>query len=108
MEILGIVLWIIGLLITLSWAFGIRTYARSRNGVSQQTVNQAMLFAVSLLVVPIFSFSPIHLLWMFPAGFILGVLSVAVPFSVLSIPGRIFGAFCCVGLAGKNSIGKGT
>ena len=107
MEILGIGVWIIGALITISWAYGIRTYVQSGQGVSQQTVNQTMLFAVSLLVVAIFSFSSFHLLWMFPAGFILGALSLAFPFSVLSIPGRIFGTICCIGLTRKGSIGKG-
>lgn len=103
MEILGVGLWIIGAVITSSWAYGIRTYARSQQEVSQQTVNQTMLFALSLLVVPICGLSPFHLLWMFPAGFVLGALSLVFPFSVLSVPGRIFGAICGVGLRRKGS-----
>lgn len=107
MQIVGVLLWIIGAVLAITWAYGVRSYVRSGKGVSQQTVNQTMLFALSLLVVALFGLSPFHLLWMFPAGFILGALSLAFPFSVLSIPGRIFGAICCIGLTRKGSIGKG-
>lgn len=107
MQFLAIVLWIVGAIVTISWAYGVRLYVRSGRGVSQQTVNQTMLFALSLLVVLIFGLSPFHLLWMFPVGSILGTLSLTFPFSVLSIPGRIFRAICCIGLARNGSIDKG-
>jgi hypothetical protein len=106
MKIVGVALWVVGVVITVCWAYGIRTYMRNGQGVSQQTVNQTMLFALSLLTVPIFSLSPFHLLWMFPVGFILGGLSLAFPFSVLSVPGRFFGVICSVGSARKGSVDK--
>lgn len=103
MQVVGALLWIIGAVLTISWAYGVRRYVRSGQGISQQTVNQTMLFALSLLVVPVFGLSPFHLLWMFPVAFILGALSLAFPFSTLSVPGRMFGAICCVGLKRAQS-----
>ena len=107
MQFLAIIVRIVGAIVTISWVYGVRSYVRSGRGVSQQTVNQTMFFALSLLVVLIFGLSPFHRLWMFPVGFILGTLSLAFPFSVLSVPGRIFGAIWCIGLARKGSIDKG-
>jgi hypothetical protein len=103
MQLVGILLWIVGALITMFWAYGIRSYVRTGQGVSQQTVNQTMMFGLSLVVVPIFGLSPFHLLWMFPVSFILGTLSFVSPFSLLSVPGRIFGAICCIGLTRSQS-----
>jgi len=57
-----------------------------------------MMFALSLFIVPIFGFSPFHLLWMFPVSFVLGMLSFVFPFSLLSVLGRTFGTICCIGL----------
>jgi hypothetical protein len=99
MQIVEILLWIVGAFITISWSYGIRSYVRTGRGVTQQTVNQTMLFALALTIVPIVGLSSFHLLWMFIAGFVLGALSLAFPFSLLSIPGRMFGAICCIGLA---------
>jgi hypothetical protein len=53
----------------------------------------------------IFGFSPFHLLWMVPVGFVLGTLSLAFPLSLLSIPGRTFGAFC-IGLTQRQATGS--
>jgi len=103
MQLVGILLWIVGSLITMFWAYGIRSYVRTGHGVSQQTVNQTMMFALSLIIVPIFGLSPFHLLWMFPVGFILGTISLVFPFSLLSVPGRTFGAICCIGLTQRPS-----
>jgi hypothetical protein len=65
-----------------------------------------MMFTLSLIIVLIFGFSPFHLLWMFPVGFVLGTLSLAFPLSLLSVPGRTFGAFCCIGLTQRQAIGS--
>ena len=106
MQLVGILLWIAGALVTIFWAYGIRSYVRTGQGVSQQTVNQTMMFAISLIVVPIFGLSSFHLLWMFPVSFALGTLSLMFPFSLLSVPGRIFGVICCIGLTRRQSTGS--
>ncbi len=89
---------IIGLALAVTWAYGIRHHARSGIGITQQTVNQTMLFFVSLIGVVALQITPLHLLWLFPAGFVLGMLSLAFPFSMISILGIPFGHLCCVGI----------
>jgi hypothetical protein len=99
---LGITLWILAALFTLIWAYGVRSYVQRGQGPSQQTVNQTMLFSVSLVLIPMLRISPFHLLWLFFASFVIGALSLTFPFSLLSIPGRLFGSICCFGLAGLS------
>jgi hypothetical protein len=106
MQLVSVLLWIVGAVITMFWAYGIRSYVRSGQGVSQQTVNQTMMFALSLIIVPMFDFSPFHLLWMFPVSFVLGMLSLVFPFSLLSVPGRAFGTICCIGVTQGQATGS--
>ena len=68
------------------------------------TVNITMLFVVSLVVVPLLSLSPFHLLWMFIVSFVLGTLSLAFPFSLLSLPGRWFFILACIGLDREKAL----
>ena len=98
MQVLGWVLWTIGLVVGLSWSYGVRTYVRTGRGVQQATVNQTALMLVAVVAVPLFGLSPFHLLWMLPAAFIVGMLSLAFPFSVVSLIGKPFGHVCCLGL----------
>ena len=98
MQIIGYVLYAVGVLMAVAWLFGIRSYTARGVGVVRQTVNTAMLFIVSLVVVPALSLSPFHLLWMFPASFIFGMLSLAFPFSLLSVPGQAVFRVACIGL----------
>ena len=99
MKVVEILLWIVGAVVTVSWAYGIRSYVRTGQGVTQQTLNQTMMFALALIIVPVFDLSPFQLLWMFPVGLVVGGLAFAgFPFSLLSAPGRVFRAICCIGL----------
>jgi len=91
-------IWIVGLVLAVSWALGIRQRVSSGMGLTQQTVNQTMLFFVSLGVVLYLQITPLHLLWLFPVGWVLGMFSIAFPFSLLSILGKPFGHICCVGI----------
>jgi ABC-type Co2+ transport system permease subunit len=100
-KIAGIALWVIATSMALAWAYGIRSYVKSGAGVTQMTVNTAMLFAVSVVVIPLTGISPFHLLWMFPVAWLLGTLSLLFPISLLSIPGLVFRAICCIGLGRK-------
>jgi len=94
----GWLIWLVGLIVAVGWAFGVRTTLRSGSGITQQTVNTTMLFFVSLLVILSFRISPYHLLWLFPLSWLMGTLSLAFPFSLLSIPGGLFRGMCCIGL----------
>ena len=98
MEILGWILWTIGLVVGLSWSYGVRTYVRTGQGIQQQTVNQTTLILLAVVAVPLLGLSPLHLLWMLPAAFIIGMLSLAFPFSLVSFIGKPFGELCCLGL----------
>lgn len=97
-EVLGWILWAIGLVVALSWCYGVRTYVRTGRGVMQQTVNQTLLMLAAVAAVPLLRFSPFHLVWMFPAAIIVGRYSLSFPFSLVSLIGRPFGQICCLGL----------
>ena len=97
-EVLGWILWTIALVVGLSWSYGVRTYVRTGQGVQQATVNQTTLILLAVVAVPLLGLSPFHLLWMLPAAFIVGMLSLAFPFSLVSIIGKPFGELCCLGL----------
>ncbi len=98
MEVFGWILWAVGLLLGLSWAYGVRIYVRTGRGVQQATVNQTMLMLAAVVAVPLLDLSPFHLLWLLPAAFIVGMLSLAFPFALVSIFGKPFGDLCCLGL----------
>ena len=97
MEIFGWILWAAGLILGLSWAFGIRTHVRTGQGVHQATVNQTMLMLAAVVAVPLIGFSPFHLLWLFPVAFFVG-MPLAFPFSLVSLVGKPFGSLCCLWL----------
>ena len=46
MQLVGVLIWFVGALIKMFWAYGIRSYVRSVQGLSQQTVNQTMMFTL--------------------------------------------------------------
>jgi hypothetical protein len=58
----------------------------------------AMLFVAQAIAVAVFGPSPLHFLWMIPVAFILGFMSIAFPFSLISPLGRLYGNLCCIGL----------
>jgi hypothetical protein len=98
MEIVGYIVYGVGVVLAITWIIGIRTHSNSGQGVTMPTVNSTMLFIVSLVVVVAFELSPFHLLWMYPVSFVLGMLSLAFPLSLLSIPGNILAFIACIGL----------
>jgi len=98
MEIIGYVVYSIGVLLSVAWLIGIRIYTNSGQGVTMSAANTTMLFIASLVLIPILHINPLHLLWMFPLAFVIGILSFALPFSLLSIPGRIIVWIACLGL----------
>lgn len=105
MEIVGYIVYGIGLLLAITWLIGIRTYTKSGKGVTMSTVNTTMLFIVSLIVIPVLKISPLHLLWMYPVGIVLGMFSLSFPFSLLSIPGNVVALIACIGLD-QNEVQK--
>lgn len=98
MKILEMGLLILGGLLALVWAYGVRHYVNRGTPPTQMTVNTAMLFAVTVVAVWLLRISPFHLLWAFPVGVVLGTMSLVFPVSLLGIPGRLYGQVCCWGL----------
>jgi len=102
MKLVAYIIYGIGVSFAITWLLGIRLYTKSGRGVQIQTVNTTMLFIVSLILIPLFKLSPFHLLWMYPASWLLGVLSLTFPFSFLSFFGNIVGKIICIGLNKKE------
>lgn len=98
MDVVGWILWAGGLFLGLSWAYGVRTSVRTGQGVQQATVNQTMLMLSAVVAVPLIGFSPFHLVWLLPVAFIVGMLSLSFPFSLVTYVGKPFGRICCLGL----------
>jgi len=98
MEYVGYAVYAIAALFALSWVAGLRSYTLRGTPPTILGINQAMLFFVSLALVPALSLSPFHLLWMIPVSWLAGLLSLAFPFSLLSIFGGVFYRLACLGL----------
>lgn len=98
MQHIGYVVYVVGLLIAGMWTLGLRTYILRGSTPMSQTVNITMLFIVALVVVPSASLSPLHLLWMFPASWLVGMFSLVFPFSLLSVIGHLFIQLVCIGI----------
>lgn len=98
MRFLAYAVWVVAAVVAFGWGLGVRHYVRRGEGVQQGTVNTAMLLAVALVLVPILRVSPFHLLWAFPLSMLLGSLWLLPPFSLLSIPGWVYGRLVCLGL----------
>lgn len=98
MEIVGIILWVIVIWLALSFSWGVRKSTWSGFGASIQSTNMAMLFVAQAIAVAAFGLSPIHFLWMIPTAFVLGYMSIAFPFSLITPLGGLYGNLCCMGL----------
>ena len=98
MEIIGIFFWLIVIWLALSFSWGVRKNTWSGLGVTIQSTNMAMLFMTQIIVVTTFGLNPLHFLWMIPAAFILGSMSIIFPFTLISQPGWLYGNLCCLGL----------
>jgi hypothetical protein len=100
LQIVGAGIWLVAAAVTGVWIYGLRKLAVQ--GITRGTVNTAMLFFVSVLMVPTIGLSPFHLLWIFPMAWILGTFHLAFPFSLLSIFGRVFFMLCSIGVRAKE------
>ena len=53
--------------------------------------------SLAVVAVPLIGLSPFHLLWILPAAFVVGMLSLALPFSLVSFIGKPFGELYAAG-----------
>ena len=56
MQILGYIIYGVGILIALAWGFFIRGKARGEQAASKMHETNGMLMVVSLILIPVFSF----------------------------------------------------
>jgi len=98
MTVLGMILWVLALLWALAQGLNIRHKAKSEQATEHTFEVHAFLLAVSVAVIPALSLSPLHLLWMVPASFLLGLASVIFPLRLLWIPASLYGALWYVGI----------
>ena len=97
MHIIGIILWLAGVLYALGWGFIIRQKAKNEQATEHTFELHALLLAVSVIIIPVLSLSPFHLLWMLPASFVLGLASVMFPLNLLWFPASLYGSLWYVG-----------
>ena len=98
MRVIEIVIWVIALLWAISHGFLIRQKAKSEQACEHTFELHALLLAVSVIIVPALSLSPLHLLWMVPASFFLGLASVIFPLNLLWIPASLYGSLWYIGI----------
>jgi len=85
MGIIGYIILGLSILITLGWCFYIRHKVKYEQAREMPQELQGFLMTVSIILVFAVPLSPFHLLWMLPVSFIIGLLSITTPLSILFI-----------------------
>lgn len=65
-------------------------------GVQNATLTFCALFTIATVVIPLIGWSPFHLLWIYPASFIVATLSNLPPLRFLWSLGKTYGRLCCL------------
>lgn len=99
MTITSYIILGLSILITLSWCFNVRHKVKYEQAREKGMELQGFLMTVSIVLVLVLPLSPFHLLWMLPASFILGLLSVATPLRILWIFSSIYFSFWYIGIS---------
>lgn len=102
MHIIVNILYIICVLFAIAWGILMRHKAKAEQATEKIFEVFGLLMAVSLILIPILSLSPFHLLWMFPASFLLGLLSFFPPFRLLWPLASLYGSLWYIGLKPAN------
>ncbi len=77
MSILEYIVWGIGIIIAIGWCVNVREKAGREQATEKTSELAGFLLSLSVIILPFFNLSPYHLLWMLPASFILGLLSIS-------------------------------
>jgi lysophospholipase L1-like esterase len=103
----GWIVWLIAACVAASFAYGIRRRAKMGLGLTRQRLTRRMLVAAAVVSVPALALPPLHVLWLVPASWIIGNLSLTFPLSLLWAPADLYGRLCCLGLpTGKPPSGQ--
>ena len=97
MAALGIALWILGLILAIAQGLNIRQKARREQAREHTYEVHAFLLAVAVVLIPVLALSPLHLLWMIPSAFVLGLASVFFPLNLLWLPASVYGSIWYIG-----------
>lgn len=98
------VLYIICVLFAIAWGVLMRQKAKTEQATEKIFEVFGLLMAVSLILIPTLSLSPLHLLWMFPVSFMFGPLSFIFPFRLLWPLASLYSSLWYIGLKpGKAS-----
>lgn len=106
MHIIANIIYIICVLIAISWGILIRHRAKTEQATEKIFEVFGVLMVVSLILIPTLSLSPFHLLWMFPVSFLLGTLSLIFPFSLLWPLASLYSSLWYIGLKPNKFIKK--
>jgi uncharacterized membrane protein len=98
MQMVGYVIYAVGILFTILWLYFIRSEAAKGAKITGGTLIRAVLFIAALVAVLQPPLSPLHLTWMFPAGWFLGTFYLVFPISLLLVPGQLVLRIACLGL----------
>jgi tetratricopeptide (TPR) repeat protein len=98
-NIIGITILVVSILITLGWCLRVREKAENEQATEKSFELQGLLLTVSVILIPSLHLSPFHLLWMLPASFVLGLLSINTPLRLLWIFSSIYFSFWYIGIS---------
>ncbi len=102
MDIIGYIILGLSILITLGWCYNIRHKAKYAQATEKALELQGFLLTVSIFLIFVIPLSPLHLLWMLPASFILGILSVTTPLKVFWIFSSIYFSIWYIGISNSG------
>ncbi len=97
LNILQYVVLGFAILFTLGWSLRLRETARNEQAREKSMELAAFLMTASIVLVFVLKISFFHLLWMFPASFVLGLLSISTPLRLLWIFSSIYFSFWYIG-----------
>ncbi len=102
MNIIGYIILGISILFTLVWCFRVREKARNEQATEKGMELQGFLMTVSIILILLLHISPFHLLWMLPASFILGLLSITTPLKILWIFSSLYFSLWYIGISNEG------
>jgi tetratricopeptide (TPR) repeat protein len=101
-NIIGYIILGLSILFTFAWCLRCREKAKSEQATEKSMELQGFLMTISVIIVPLLHLSPFHLLWMLPASFILGLLSMTTPLRILWIFSSLYFAFWYIGISNEG------
>src|ERR1035437_8856311 len=99
MNIIGYIILGLSILITIAWCLNIRAKTKSEQAREKAMELSGFLMTASIVLVFVLHMSPFHLLWMIPASYFLGLMSVLTPLRILWMFSSIYFSFWYIGIS---------